>query len=120
MKKHLFSATLAVLSIISCSRPEIHANTSELEAVSSLQSKSSLPEQTYSFSVMQFNIWQEGTQVSGGYDAIVNEISDRDPDFVTLSEVRNYNNTSFDQRIVASLKAKGKHIMLPEETIMAS
>lgn len=28
--------------------------------------------------------------------------------FVTLSEVRNYNNTSFDQRIVASLKAKGK------------
>lgn len=69
---------------------------------------------------MQFNIWQEGTQVSGGYDAIVNEIAAREPDFVTLSEVRNYNNTSFDQRIVASLKAKGKHIMHPEERTMVS
>ncbi|MDV4070744.1 endonuclease/exonuclease/phosphatase [Elizabethkingia anophelis] len=109
MKKHLFSTTLAVASIISCSRPEIHASTSELEAKQyTLQNKSTSEDQTYSFSVMQFNIWQEGTQVSGGYDAIVNEIAAREPDFVTLSEVRNYNNTSFDQRIVASLKAKGK------------
>lgn len=67
-----------------------------------------LNEGKYSFSVLQFNIWQEGTQVPGGYDAIVNEIAAREPDFVTLSEVRNYKNTSFNERIVASLKAKGK------------
>lgn len=26
------------------------------------------------FTVLQWNIWQEGTKVQGGYDAIVNEI----------------------------------------------
>ena len=26
------------------------------------------------FTVLQWNIWQEGTVVPGGYDAIVNEI----------------------------------------------
>lgn len=58
--------------------------------------------------VLQWNIWQEGTVVPGGYDAIVEEISRLDPDFVTLSEVRNYKNTRFCDRIVASLKEKGK------------
>ena len=26
------------------------------------------------FTVLQWNVWQEGTMVPGGYDAIVNEI----------------------------------------------
>ena len=43
------------------------------------------------FTVLQWNIWQEGTVIPGGYDAIVNEIVRLKPDFVTLSEVRNYN-----------------------------
>lgn len=43
------------------------------------------------FTVLQWNIWQEGTMVKGGYEAIVNEIVRLKPDFVTLSEVRNYN-----------------------------
>ena len=41
------------------------------------------------FTVLQWNIWQEGTKVPGGYDAIVNEIARLKPDFVTFSEVRN-------------------------------
>ena len=58
-------------------------------------------------SLLSLNIWQEGTQIEGGYDAIVNEIVRLNPDFVTLSEVRNYNDTSFDKRIVKSLAEKG-------------
>lgn len=60
------------------------------------------------FTVLQWNIWQEGTVVPGGYEAIVNEIVRLKPDFVTFSEVRNYHNTRFCDRIVASLKKKGE------------
>lgn len=59
------------------------------------------------FTVLQWNVWQEGTMISGGYDAIVNEIVRLKPDFVTFSEVRNYNNSNFSARICASLKEKG-------------
>ncbi len=48
------------------------------------------------FTVLQWNVWQEGTMVPGGYDAIVNEIVRLQPDFVTFSEVRNYHNTRFN------------------------
>ncbi|WP_291909938.1 endonuclease/exonuclease/phosphatase family protein [Chitinophaga sp. CB10] len=58
--------------------------------------------------VLQLNIWQEGTIVPGGYEAIVSTIDRLRPDVVTLSEVRNYNNTRFCDRIVASLAARGK------------
>ncbi|MBI9062013.1 MAG: endonuclease/exonuclease/phosphatase family protein [Marinilabiliaceae bacterium] len=58
-------------------------------------------------SVLSLNIWQEGTKVDGGYDAIVNEITRLQPDFVTLSEVRNYKNTRFCDRITQSLKEQG-------------
>ena len=47
------------------------------------------------FTVLQWNIWQEGTMVPGGYDAIVDEIARLQPDFVTFSEVRNYDGTRF-------------------------
>ena len=60
------------------------------------------------FTVLQWNIWQEGTQVKGEYDAIVDEIVRLKPDFVTLSEVRNYRNTRFCDRIVQSLKQRGE------------
>lgn len=39
--------------------------------------------------ILQINIWQEGTMVPGGFEAIVNEIVRSNADFVTLSEVRN-------------------------------
>lgn len=57
--------------------------------------------------VLQWNVWQEGTMVPGGYDAIVNEIVRLQPDFVTFSEVRNYNKSNFSARICQSLKDKG-------------
>lgn len=58
--------------------------------------------------VLQWNVWQEGTSVKGGYDAIVNEIVRLKPDFVTLSEVRNYHNTNFTARLCASLRERGE------------
>jgi endonuclease/exonuclease/phosphatase family metal-dependent hydrolase len=58
--------------------------------------------------VLQFNIWQEGTVVPGGFDAIIEEIIRSDADLIALSEVRNYNNTSLDKRLVEALKQKGQ------------
>ena len=60
------------------------------------------------FTVLQWNIWQEGTIVDGGYEAIVDEIVRLKPDFVTFSEVRNYNETSFAGRITRSLRERGE------------
>lgn len=57
--------------------------------------------------VLQFNVWQEGTMVDGGYEAIVGEIARLQPDFVTLSEVRNYSGTDFTARLVKSLEKFG-------------
>lgn len=58
--------------------------------------------------VLQLNIWQEGTSVPDGYAALVDEIAYADADFVMLSEVRNYRDTRFCDRIVESLRTKGK------------
>lgn len=70
-------------------------------------SNSAYPQTGKSITVLQWNIWQEGTMVQGGYESIVNEIARLKPDFVTLSEVRNYNKTRFNDRIIKSLQAKG-------------
>lgn len=64
--------------------------------------------QPMTFKVLQFNIWQEGTVVEGGFEAIADEIIRSDADFVTLSEVRNYHNTRFCDRITEALKRRGK------------
>jgi len=60
------------------------------------------------FTVLQWNIWQEGTSVPGGFEAIVDEIVRLKPDFVTFSEVRNYKSTRFDLRITEALRKKGE------------
>lgn len=57
--------------------------------------------------VLQFNIWQEGTQVEDGYNAIINEIIRTEADLIALSEVRNYNETNLATRLVNTLKDKG-------------
>ena len=59
------------------------------------------------FTVLQWNIWQEGTLIPGGFEAIVEELVNLQPDFVTLSEVRNYNHVSFTHRLCNALKEKG-------------
>ncbi|UIR55556.1 endonuclease/exonuclease/phosphatase family protein [Sphingobacterium sp. SRCM116780] len=58
--------------------------------------------------VFQLNIWQEGTVVPNGFEALVDEIAYRDADLVALSEVRNYDNTKFHERIVSALAKRGK------------
>lgn len=63
---------------------------------------------TETISMLQWNIWQEGTMVKGGYDAIVNEIVRLQPDFVAFSEVRNYNDTDFLARLIDDLKLRGR------------
>lgn len=68
----------------------------------------SLCTSAHTITVLQWNIWQEGTMVDGGYDAIVDEIVRLRPDFVTLSEVRNYHGTRFCDRITESLHQRGE------------
>lgn len=58
--------------------------------------------------VLQMNIWQEGTMVEGGFDAIADEVARIDPDVVMFSEVRNYNGKPFIPRIVEALQKRGK------------
>ena len=58
------------------------------------------------FTVLQWNIWQEGTMVPGGYDAIVDEIARLQPDFVTFSEVRNYDGSTWEEIPVPSSVAE--------------
>lgn len=57
--------------------------------------------------VLQFNIWQEGTQVENGFNAIVDEIISSRADLVALSEVRNYKGINFTKKLVNALKDKG-------------
>ncbi|MCQ9639708.1 endonuclease/exonuclease/phosphatase family protein [Chryseobacterium sp. WG14] len=108
MKNKLCTAFYAILMLCftSCTDSELgSASSSNTEDTSNAGNRqTSIGE--YSFSIMQLNIWLEGTKVPNGYDAIVNEIAAREPDFVTLSEVGT--NTNFNTRILASLKQKGK------------
>ena len=60
-----------------------------------------------SLKVLQFNIWQEGTVVPGGFDAIIDEVIRTDADLIALSEVRNYNDNSLAERLVNALAEKG-------------
>ncbi len=57
--------------------------------------------------VLQLNIWQEGTEVKGGFDAIVDQVIQTRADLVALSEVRNYNDNSLAKRLVDALAEKG-------------
>ncbi|WP_297207228.1 endonuclease/exonuclease/phosphatase family protein [uncultured Pluralibacter sp.] len=58
--------------------------------------------------VLSFNIWQEGTSIRSGYQAIVDRIADVDPDIVTLVEVRNYKD-DFLKRLANDLDKRGLH-----------
>lgn len=65
--------------------------------------------QKKSFTVFQLNIWHEGTVVPKGYDAIINEIIDKNADVVMLCEVNNQHGVDFVSRLLHDLKAKGQH-----------
>ncbi|WP_131536697.1 endonuclease/exonuclease/phosphatase family protein [Pedobacter nototheniae] len=68
-----------------------------------------IPEsETFNLSVMQFNIWNEGKNVTNGFELQLDEIAKYDPDFVTISEVNNLDNTFFFEKAVAGLAKRGK------------
>ena len=58
-------------------------------------------------SVLQFNIWQEGTMVENGFAAIVDNIIHVNPEMVTFSEVRNYEDVDFISHLISKLNEKG-------------
>ena len=62
--------------------------------------------QSVEFKVLSFNVWHEGTQVSGGYQAIINEIERLQPDLISLAEVRNYSD-DFTKRLASDLAKRG-------------
>jgi exonuclease III len=64
-------------------------------------------QQKMELKVLQINIWQEGTSVPGGFEAIGEEIIDKSPDVVLFSEIRNYKDTDFIQRIRQYLASRG-------------
>jgi predicted metalloprotease with PDZ domain/endonuclease/exonuclease/phosphatase family metal-dependent hydrolase len=57
--------------------------------------------------IMQFNIWQEGTSVSGGFEKIADVIAASNADIVALSEVRNYNSKDLHERLLSALEKRG-------------
>ena len=57
--------------------------------------------------VLQMNIWQEGTMVKGGFEAIADEVARLEPDIVLFSEVRNYHGKQFISRILQALEERG-------------
>lgn len=65
--------------------------------------------------VLQYNIWQEGTVIEKGFEAVVDEIIAAEADLIALSEVRNYNNTNLAERLVKALKEKG-HVFYAQKS----
>jgi len=72
-------------------------------------------EEAVSLNVLQFNIWQEGTVIKNGFNAIVDEVINTDADLVALSEVRNYKNSNLAERLVTALKEKG-HVFYAQKS----
>lgn len=71
----------------------------------------SLPKETnpkaVELKVMTFNIWQEGTMVANGLDKIRDIILETNPDIVSFTEIRNYNDEDWTEKILKKLKEKG-------------
>lgn len=64
--------------------------------------------QKTSFKVLQLNIWHEGRTVPNGYDAIIEEILDKNPDVALFSEVNNHNGVDFVSKLLKDLKDRGQ------------
>ena len=59
-------------------------------------------------SLLQLNLWQEGTSVPDGFEKIVEVIVQSNADVVTLSEVRNYKQLDLHDRLIAALAKRGR------------
>lgn len=62
-----------------------------------------------SFTVLQLNLWHEGSKVPDGYRGIVDVLDQADADVVFLCEIRDLNGDPFMPRLTADLEKRGKH-----------
>lgn len=106
MKKSYLIPLLSSLLLLNCKKASSSFASDSIKPVKA-QTTQAIAADSVILKVLQLNIWQEGTSVSGGFDGIVDAIIQSGADLITLSEVRNYNSTKFSERIVAALKAKG-------------
>lgn len=65
------------------------------------------PEHT--FTVLQLNLWHEGSKVPNGYQGIVDVLDEVDADVVFLCEIRDFNGDKFMPRVLEDLEKRGKH-----------
>ena len=61
-----------------------------------------------SFTMLQMNVWQEGTMVDDGLNKIADVISTIKPDVVTFSEVRNYEGEDWTNKLKKKLEERGE------------
>lgn len=60
------------------------------------------------FSLLSWNVYQQGSQQKGGYEMIISELVRLKPDLAVLVEVRNYGKKDWLAQVVADLKARGE------------
>lgn len=56
--------------------------------------------------ILQLNVWQEGTSVEGGLAKIAAVILEANADVTAFSEVRNYDDQDFTDKVLAELKSQ--------------
>lgn len=63
---------------------------------------------TLPLKVLQINIWQEGTKIENGFEAVVNAVAQADADVVFFNEVYNVKGYRFVPRMIEALKLHDK------------
>lgn len=65
-------------------------------------------EKSVPLKVLQLNLWYQGNNVPGGFEAIVSTIDQTDPDVIFLCEVKSVENNPFVEDLKTALKKMGK------------
>ncbi|TKC04186.1 endonuclease/exonuclease/phosphatase family protein [Pedobacter frigoris] len=97
-------AAAIALSVGACKKSQ---STIVAESTTSFKPKTVVTPTSIKIKVLQLNVWQEGTSVTGGFNGIIDAIVQSGADFITMSEVRNYNNVDFSAKVVTALQARG-------------
>ena len=103
MNKHLLMTCLLTM-IMGFSTLATHA--SRNSNVQKTNDNTQVTESTTSkkFTVFQFNVWNQGVNVTDGYDGVVNTLAEIDADFMTISEVRNYDDIFYLRDLCVKLQ----------------
>ncbi|MGB7343225.1 MAG: endonuclease/exonuclease/phosphatase family protein [Pirellulaceae bacterium] len=72
-----------------------------------VRSQETIQPQNKRLTIVQLNLWQEGTKVQSGFQKIIDIIIESKADVVTMSEVRNYQQRDLHQRMVQALSDRG-------------